>query len=144
MTGKISIAQQIEEVDYELDQRKDVYGRMDARGVPGKSAREFHVTRMRAVKSTLEWLRDNEERIKAKAEGACVTQAPSVTIEQIAFALCCGQDHCNAAEHCAEHEMSPDGYAERVGCLTPEIVRQVTAVATVLGLPGYGPAGKKV
>lgn len=60
---KASLSQQIEEVDREIALREDVYkrkytGRDQSRG-------EFHLDRMRAVKATLEWLRDNETDVRA-------------------------------------------------------------------------------
>lgn len=34
----------------------------------------------------------------------------------VCFRLCCRTDHCNAAEHAPDHDLSNDGYAERYGC----------------------------
>ena len=61
---KFSIAQQIDEVQYELKQRKNVYAKLDRTNPRGKSIREMHMARMRAVLETLEWLRRNEQWIK--------------------------------------------------------------------------------
>ena len=67
---RVSLAQQIEEVDREIAMREDVYkrkytGRDQSRG-------EFHLTRMRAVRLTLAWLAENELTVKQRlAEGGC-------------------------------------------------------------------------
>ena len=65
---KISLNQQIEEVEYELSQRASIYPRLNEREPRRRSERELHVNRMKAVKQTLEWLRENEARIRAAAE----------------------------------------------------------------------------
>lgn len=64
---KISLAQQIEEVHYELGQRKNVYERIANQHPRRRSELNYHVARMEAVLATLEWLRENEEKIKAAA-----------------------------------------------------------------------------
>jgi hypothetical protein len=64
---KVSLNQQIEEVIYELDQRARVYPRLASSGKGRESELNYHVLRMKAVLTTLEWLRDNEGRIRAKA-----------------------------------------------------------------------------
>jgi hypothetical protein len=60
---KVSLAQQIEEVEREIALREDVYkrkytGRDRSRG-------EFHLARMRAVLATLQWLAAEEATIRA-------------------------------------------------------------------------------
>ncbi len=65
--GKISIDAQIAEIDYELAQRADVYPRIAASN-PAKSRENvLHIERMKAVRATLVWLRDNEACIKQRA-----------------------------------------------------------------------------
>lgn len=61
---RVSLAQQIEEVEREIALREDVYkrkytGRDQSRG-------EFHLNRMRAVQQTLTWLAENELLIKQR------------------------------------------------------------------------------
>ena len=40
-------------------------------------------------------------------------------IEAVAIRDCCGE-HCDAANACAGHDVSADGYAEKYGCLSVE------------------------
>ena len=68
---KISIAQQIEEVDRELALRKRVYPVEVSRGRMRKSIADYHVARLEAVRNTLAWLQANE----AKIEGALGNEA---------------------------------------------------------------------
>jgi hypothetical protein len=63
---KISIDQQIEEIERELDERSRVYPRLIAKGTLRKSVAEYHVERMKATLATLMWLRDNELLIKQR------------------------------------------------------------------------------
>ena len=61
----ISLAQQIEEIEYELKQRATVYSNI-ARKVPHrKSELDFHVERMKAVLTTLRWLETHNDEIRA-------------------------------------------------------------------------------
>ena len=62
-----SIIQQIEEVEREIKLRRDVYPRMVLSGKMRQSIADYHMQRMEAVLRTLEWLRDNEAKIKAVA-----------------------------------------------------------------------------
>jgi phage shock protein A len=62
----ISLDQQIEEVEYELDQRRRVYARISAREPRKKSELEYHTRRMDAVLRTLQWMRDNRAELVAK------------------------------------------------------------------------------
>lgn len=65
--GKVSIEAQIAEVDFELAQRATVYPRIAASN-PGKAREnELHVERMKAVRATLVWLKDNEAKIRQRA-----------------------------------------------------------------------------
>lgn len=67
---KISIDQQIEEVEREIKLREGVYPRQVTSGKMRQSVADFHIERMTAVLRTLQWLRENEEKIRAKAEAA--------------------------------------------------------------------------
>lgn len=62
---KFSLSQQIEEVERELGQRRNVYPRLVSSGKMRQSIADYQTERLEAVKRTLEWLRDNEEAIKA-------------------------------------------------------------------------------
>lgn len=62
---KISIGAQIEEVDREIALRKRVYPNQVSRKNMRQSEADLHIERMGAVKTTLEWLRDNEADIRA-------------------------------------------------------------------------------
>lgn len=61
-----SLDQQIEEIDRELDLRKDVYETAVSRGKMRRSVADYHMNRMKAVRATLVWSRDNEAKIKAR------------------------------------------------------------------------------
>lgn len=63
---KISIGQQIEEIDYELAQRRQVYPRIASSGGRKASELEFHVQRLEAVRATLTWLQEHEALIKQR------------------------------------------------------------------------------
>lgn len=65
--GKVSIQAQIDEIDYELDQRKAVYARIAASNPAKGRENEMHVERMKAVRGTLVWLQQNEAAIKQRA-----------------------------------------------------------------------------
>ena len=55
-----SLAQQIEEVDYELAYRAQVYARIIAKSPSRSSELEYHVARMQAVRATLVDLRSKD------------------------------------------------------------------------------------
>ena len=61
---KISISQQIDEVDRELKMRADVYPRQVSSGKLRPSIADYQIKRLEAVKATLEWLRDNETDVR--------------------------------------------------------------------------------
>lgn len=67
----ISIGQQIEEVQRELEKREQVYPRLiDAKKMK-RSVAEYHVERMRAVLRTLEWVQAHRDQLHAiKQEAA--------------------------------------------------------------------------
>lgn len=64
--GKISLNQQIDEVDRELVQRAAVYPRLVSANKLAQSKADYQMARMQAVKRTLEWLRNNEGAIKGR------------------------------------------------------------------------------
>lgn len=64
--AKISLRQQIEEIDYELGQRKAVYARIAASDPKRRSELEYHVLRLEAARDTLLWLQTNEQAIKQR------------------------------------------------------------------------------
>lgn len=64
--SKISLNQQIDEVEHELSMRKRVYPGLVSRAKLSQVKADYHMDRMRAVKATLEWLRDNEAEIKRR------------------------------------------------------------------------------
>ena len=66
---KISINQQIDEIDRELGQRASVYPRLVAAGKLRQSVADYQVERLKAAKRTLEFVRDHAEEIK-RAVGA--------------------------------------------------------------------------
>lgn len=62
---KISLSQQIDEINRELGQRKVVYPRLVSGGKMRQSIADYQVARMEAAKATLEWLRDHEATVRA-------------------------------------------------------------------------------
>jgi hypothetical protein len=63
---KISLAQQIEEVDRELALRKDVYEVAVSKAKMRRAVADYHMGRMVAVRNTLAWLQANEALIKQR------------------------------------------------------------------------------
>ena len=61
---KISIGAQIEEVDRELVLRRRVYPNLVRKGEMRESVAALHIQRLESVRATLEWLQENEIRIK--------------------------------------------------------------------------------
>lgn len=59
MSEKVSISQQIEEVEYELEQRKKVYERIISNHPSRRSELAYHTLRMEGVLESLQWNRDN-------------------------------------------------------------------------------------
>ena len=62
---KISLSQQIDEVERELRMRAEVYPRWVRNGKLRQSIADYQVERMEHVKASLEWLRDNETDVRA-------------------------------------------------------------------------------
>ncbi len=62
---KVSINQQIEEVERELAIRKDFYNVRVQQRKMTRSKADFHAGRMQAALATLVWVRDNKEMIKS-------------------------------------------------------------------------------
>jgi hypothetical protein len=71
---KISLAQQLEEAERELEQRAKVYPRLVGSGAMRQSVADFHVNRMKAVAETLRWLQANETAIKARLDRAAALE----------------------------------------------------------------------
>ncbi|MCC6172094.1 MAG: hypothetical protein IT481_08700 [Gammaproteobacteria bacterium] len=63
---KVSLRQQIEEVDRELAQRSRVYQRLVAKGELRQAVADFQVARLVAARDTLAWLADHERLIKQR------------------------------------------------------------------------------
>jgi hypothetical protein len=61
---KISLAQQIEEVDRELKMRAAVYPRQVTSGKLRQGEADYQIERLEAVRDTLNWLAKHEKRIK--------------------------------------------------------------------------------
>jgi len=61
---KISLSQQIEEIDWELARRKNDYPRLVSRGKLRESEADYQMERLRAARATLEWLQGNEDFVK--------------------------------------------------------------------------------
>ena len=62
--SKVSLSQQIEEVEHELRMREVVYPKLVLRKQKAQSAADMNMMRMRAVLDTLKWLQANEAKIK--------------------------------------------------------------------------------
>lgn len=62
---RISLSQQIDEIDYELGQRQRVYPGLAASGKRRQSELDYHVARLEAARTTLAWLMVHEVEIKA-------------------------------------------------------------------------------
>lgn len=66
MTKPISLAQQIEELQYELGQRARVYPGIERKDPRRASENAYHVARMTAALATLSWLAEHEALIKQR------------------------------------------------------------------------------
>lgn len=62
---RISLSQQIDEIDYELGQRSRVYPGLATSKKRRQSELDYHVARLEAVRATLVWLAAHEVEIKA-------------------------------------------------------------------------------
>lgn len=78
---KVSLDQQIDEIDYELKQRASVYPRIASSHPSRKSELEYHVTRMEAVRASLLFLREHEPTIR-EAIAAKKAAGPDRTLAQ--------------------------------------------------------------
>jgi hypothetical protein len=61
---KHSIDAQIEEVEFELSQRRNVYARIATTKPSQKSVNDMHEDRMRAVLWTLRWVKDHQVQLR--------------------------------------------------------------------------------
>jgi hypothetical protein len=64
-TMKVSLNQQIDEVERELEVRRDVYPRMVATHKMRQSIADFQMQRMNAVLRTLRWFQKHEDKIRS-------------------------------------------------------------------------------
>lgn len=63
--AQFPLTQQIEEVERELALRKEVYPRWVGSGKMRQSVADYHMARMESVLKTLQWLMENETKVKA-------------------------------------------------------------------------------
>lgn len=82
--SRISLAQQLDEIDRELAQRASVYPRLVSGRKLRQSVANFQVDRLKAARASLQWLADHEDTIKrlmrehaaasasTRLEGTCV------------------------------------------------------------------------
>lgn len=81
----ISLTSQIAEIDRELKQRSEVYPRI-ARSHPSQaSTLDLQVEHLKAVRGTLEWLKENEEFVRyavANRDAIKARMAPETKTEQ--------------------------------------------------------------
>jgi hypothetical protein len=61
---KISLSQQIEGIDWELQRRNAEFPGLISRGKLRESEADYQMERLRAARSTLEWLLENEDFVK--------------------------------------------------------------------------------
>ncbi|HSI41801.1 MAG TPA: hypothetical protein VLA00_14755 [Xanthobacteraceae bacterium] len=66
MARRISLNQQIEEVQMELDKRRSVYPRLVSSKKLGASLAQYQMDRMEAVERTLLWLRRHERTFRQR------------------------------------------------------------------------------
>tara|TARA_R110002020_G_scaffold185003_1_gene382450 strand:+ start:1039 stop:1269 length:231 start_codon:yes stop_codon:yes gene_type:complete len=66
MAGRVSLPQQIEEVERELAERERVYAGLDSRDPRHRSQRAYCMQRMVAVRRTLAWLERHERVLKQR------------------------------------------------------------------------------
>lgn len=70
MTQKISLNQQIDELDREIEQRRTVYPRLVAQGKLRESIAAYQTDRLKAARTTLAWLAEHETTIRAAIAAA--------------------------------------------------------------------------
>ena len=61
---KISLAQQIDEIDRELKQRENVYPRLVSTGRLRQSIADYQVERLKAARKTLVWVLENKTELR--------------------------------------------------------------------------------
>lgn len=64
--SRVSLRQQIEEIDRELEQRAKVYPRLVASGKLRQSMADYQVARLVAARASLAWLAQHEATIKQR------------------------------------------------------------------------------
>lgn len=65
MSAARTLSAQIQEVQREIQQRERIYAREVRSGRMRQGVADEHMLRMRCVLRTLEWLRENETKIRA-------------------------------------------------------------------------------
>lgn len=63
---RISLNQQLEELDRELQQRGQVYPRLIAQGKLRQSIADYQLARLCAIRESIKWLADHEAMIKQR------------------------------------------------------------------------------
>jgi hypothetical protein len=76
----LSLAQQIEEIDYELGQRRGVYGRLVASGKMRQAVADYHMHRLEAARRTLDWLAQHEGELKAFLKETPTTRQAALSL----------------------------------------------------------------
>ena len=71
--GRFSLQAQIAETDYELRQCERVYRRLVQARKMTQSEADYHSGAMRAVRNTLQWLKEHETAIRAAIAAAAAT-----------------------------------------------------------------------
>lgn len=64
--SRISLTQQIEELERERAMRKDVYARQVQAGKLRQSIADFHMTRLDAAIASIRWLQEHEPVIRQR------------------------------------------------------------------------------
>lgn len=68
-TERVSLHAQIEELEYEIKMRRQVYPKLDYKEPRKASERALHLARMTAALRTLQWVKANEEKVRALIGG---------------------------------------------------------------------------
>lgn len=64
--NEITLRAQIEEIDYELGQRKNVYARLVGAGKMRQSIADLHCARLRAARATLERVQAQDDLMRQR------------------------------------------------------------------------------
>jgi len=74
---KIGLNQMVGEAVYELAMRDQVYPGLVARGKLRQSEADWHRGNMAAILRPLEWLRENEHKIRDDVRASCPAKLPA-------------------------------------------------------------------